>query len=149
MGLSKGNAFLDQLMRIFRSGATAPISAEQEELVEKVRVLYGCIIRGDFEALGELMTEDVCLDIDAPSMPAFHGTTHGRAEVLATIERNFAQVDEQVPEVREVVVQGETVVVLSRESGQVSADGQAYLFSWLQFFTFREGRLCLIRERIS
>jgi ketosteroid isomerase-like protein len=95
------------------------------------------------------MTEDVCLDIDAPSMPAFHGITRGRDEVLATIERNFSQVGEQAPEVREVVVRGDTVVVLSRESGQVVADGQPYLMSWLQFFTFREGRLCLIRERIS
>jgi ketosteroid isomerase-like protein len=149
MGLSEGSSFLDQLMDIFRSGATAPIAPEQEELVEQVRVLYGCIIRGDFAALGDLMTEDVCLDIDAPSMPAFHGRTDGRDAVLAVIERNFSQVDEQAPEVREVVVQGDTVVVLSRESGQVTADGQTYLFSWLQFFTFREGRLCLIRERIS
>ncbi|WP_169978380.1 nuclear transport factor 2 family protein [Tautonia rosea] len=149
MGLSDGNAFLDQLVTIFRLGSTAPISVEHEELVGRVQALYACIIRGDFAALGELMTEDVCLDIDAPSMPAFHGTTHGRAEVLAVIERNFAQVGEQVPKVHEVVVQGETVVVLCRESGQVMPDGQPYVLSWLQFFTFREGRLSLIRERIS
>ncbi|MEW4568727.1 nuclear transport factor 2 family protein [Tautonia sp. JC769] len=136
-------------MSIFRSGAAGPITAEQEELVGKVRALYACIIRGDFGAMGELMTEDVCLDIDAPSIPAFHGVTRGKAEVLAAVERNFGQVGEQAPEIREVVVRGDTVVVLSRESGRMKTADQPYLLSWLQFFTFREGRLCLVRERIS
>lgn len=149
MSLSDGNAFLDQLMAVFRAGNAEAAPPEHERLVARVRDIYACIIRNDFEALGEFMTEDAILDIHAPSMPVFQGVHSGRAEVLAAIERNFSQVGEQIPEIRDVVVQGDTVVILSRESGRTLPEGRPYTLSWLQFFTFRDGLVCLFRERVS
>src|ERR1700681_3228914 len=76
---------------------------------------FDTIIQGDFDAFGELVTDDIELAICG--FPALDGTWRGREEVVAATRRNFAQLGDQKPEIESMISQGEQVAVLVRESG--------------------------------
>jgi ketosteroid isomerase-like protein len=44
------------------------------------------------------------------------------------------------------VAQGDTVVVLGHEKGRFRPTGRDYELHWVQFFTFRDGKLARFRE---
>ncbi len=107
---------------------------------------FDAVLQGNYDAFGELVTDDVELTICGFS--ALDGTWRGRAEVLAATRRNFARVGNQKPEIESMISQGEQVAVLVRESGVVKSSGQAYSVRGVQWFTFANGKIRKIDEII-
>lgn len=147
MSLHIDQQFFDTLHAGFQEGDTN-VSSKSEEAsnVSKVEQLYRIIAREDFPALGELLADDVIFEIIGSSANPLVGYTQGRQQVIDAARRNFALLDDQRPQIESVVAQGDTVVVIARESGRFVPTGRAYEFHWVQVYTFREGKLIRIRE---
>jgi len=77
--------------------------------------VYSAVIQGNFDALGEAVTDDVELNICG--FGPMHGTWRGRKEVVEATRRNFALVASQQPEIEGMISQGNCVAVLLRETG--------------------------------
>ena len=67
-------------------------------------------------------------------------------QVIEATRQNFALVEEQRPEIQSVVAQGDTVVVLGRETGRFRPTGREYEMHWMHHYTFRGGKIQQIRE---
>lgn len=141
------STFFDSLHAAFQEGDIniADKSAEAEN-VHRIEELYRIITRQDFEALGEMLADDVVLEIVGSSDNPLAGQAQGCQQVIETTRRNFALLADQRPEIETVVAQGDTVVVIAREQGRLVATGQSYDLQWVQVFTFKEGKLTRIRE---
>jgi ketosteroid isomerase-like protein len=77
------------------------------------------------------------------------GTWRGRDEVVAATRRNFALVASQKPEVESMISQGDSVVVLLRESGAFKSSRQTYSVRAVQWFTFEGGKIRKIDEIVA
>jgi len=109
--------------------------------------VYSAVIQGNFDALGDAVTDDVELNICG--FGPMHGTWRGRKEVVEATRRNFALVAGQQPEIEGMVSQGDCVAVLLRETGTVKASGQAYSIRAVQWFTFADGKIKKIDEIVA
>jgi ketosteroid isomerase-like protein len=141
------STFFDSLHAAFQSGDIniTDKSAEAEN-VHHVEELYRIITQQDFEALGEILTDDVVLEIVGSSDNPVAGKAQGRQQVIETTRRNFALLADQKPEIETVVAQGDTVVVVARERGRVVATDLTYDLRWVQLLKFKEGKLTHILE---
>jgi ketosteroid isomerase-like protein len=100
---------------------------------------YAAIVRGDFDALGETMTDDVELNISG--FRGLDGNWRGRADVISAARNNYAQVEDQQPEIEAMISQGGSIAVLLRESGVLKSTKQAYSIRAVQWFTFADGKI--------
>lgn len=139
--------FADSLSTAFR--ANDPLSnarmMERDNTTTLQRV-YQLIGAGQYDALGELLTDDVKLEIIGPAVVPFIGKWHGVAAVLQAIKKNFTHVRNQRPEIVNLTAQGNSIVVVAREQGESVETGNSYDIHWVQIFTFRDGKLCRIHE---
>ena len=106
--------------------------------------VYTAIIQGDFEAMGNSMSEDVELSICG--LGPMDGNWRGRKAVVEATRKNFAFVDSQRPEIESIICQGDCAAVLLRESGVLKATGKAYSIRAVQWFTFADGKIRKIDE---
>jgi ketosteroid isomerase-like protein len=74
--------YTDKLLSTVSAAAT---SGAQGPLVS-LHAVYDAIIKGDFEAIGEFMTDDVELNICG--FPATDGNWRGRNDVIAAARKN-------------------------------------------------------------
>jgi ketosteroid isomerase-like protein len=138
--------FLDRLHDAFREGDEAPEAKLTEgENVRRLQGLYRAVSRGDFAPLEAAMDEGVELDLRGPVEVPVHGCWRGRAEVVAAVKRNFGSLADQQAEILSVVAQGDTVVLLAEERGQVRCSGAAYHLRWVQLFTFKGDKIVRVR----
>ena len=133
----------ERLLATARSEATN----EPGDLQAVLHSAYGAVIRGDFDAFGELVTEDAELSICG--FGALDGSWRGRNDVIAATRKNFAAVDSQQPEIESIVSHGNCIVVLLRESGVFRSTGQAYSVRGVQWFTFSDGKISKIDQIIA
>ncbi len=94
----------------------------------------------------EMLAEDVEIEFVGSPRGLFAGRWRGREEAALAIGENFAQVEEQRPEVHSVVAQGDVVVVVAHEHGRFRRTGLLYETHWVQIFTFRDGKVVRFRE---
>lgn len=66
--------------------------------------------------------------------------------VIEAARNNFAQVDEQQPEIQSVVAQGNMVVVIGKDRGRFRPTGRRYDFHCVYEFTFKDGKVVSLRE---
>ena len=135
--------YTDRFLRATSSSATEDVRDPQTVL----HSAFDAIVQGNFEAFGELVADDVELDICGFGL--LDGTWRGRDEVVATTRRNFALVANQQPEIESIIFQGDCVAVLLRESGVFTSSGQAYRVRGVQWFTFKDGKIKKIDEIIA
>ena len=145
------NIHADEFVAGIRSAFRAGDPEVDRKTVEagNVRCLeeqYAAIVRGDFDAVVEFMTDDVELQIVGPAGAAFAGQWRGMKEVAEALRNNFSQLDELRPELQSVTAQGDTVVVCGRDRGVFRPTGRAYDLHWVQVFGFRDSRVARIRE---
>jgi ketosteroid isomerase-like protein len=141
------NAFLEQLDQAFLDGdPQAPAKQAEAENVRTLRQQYEAIAAGDFAAAINLLAEDVELEIVGPPDFPFAGRWRGREDVRAALTRNFALVAQQQPRIDSLTAQGDTVVVVARESGRYVPTGQTYDVHWVQVMRFRDGRIARVQE---
>ncbi len=108
---------------------------------------YDAVVKGNFDAFAESVTEDVELSICG--FGPLDGTWRGRAEVVEATRRNFASIAGQQPEIESIIRQGDSVAVLLRESGVFKSTGQAYSVRAVQWFTFAAGKIKKIDEIVA
>jgi ketosteroid isomerase-like protein len=128
--------YTDKLLATARPTATDPSSSDPQTVLHAA---YAAIIRGDFNALGEFVTDDVELNICG--FPATDGNWRGRNDVVAAARRNYAQIENQQPEIEAMISNGDSIAVLLRESGMLKSTKQAYSVRGVQWFTFVDGKI--------
>ncbi len=136
--------YTDRFLRTTSSAATKEMDAPQTVL----HAAFDAIIRGDFDAFGRSVTDDVELSISGFGA-SMDGTWRGRDEVVAASRKNFALVAEQKPEIESMISEGDRIAVLLRESGILKSNGAAYSVRGVQWFTFVEGKIKKIDEIIA
>jgi ketosteroid isomerase-like protein len=147
MNHEKISTFLNEIPLIFEFGDPdiATKTLEQSNLASLMQV-YQTIVSADLAGYFNSLTEDVTLEIVGPKELGFTGHWEGRDAVLQATLQNFGKLEEIAPEVTSVVAQGDTVIVIAKESGRIRETEQSYVVHWVQQFTFREGKLARIWE---
>lgn len=147
MGINVDQQFFDSFHTAFQHGDTNVASksgeADNTRLVEQ---MYRLIAQSDFKALGGMLADDVVFEVVGSLGNPLVGYTKGRNQVVEAARKNFHLLEDQKPEIQTVVAQGDTVVVMARERGRFAATGKEYDFYWVQFFTFKDGKVIRIRE---
>jgi ketosteroid isomerase-like protein len=129
------------------AGASAQI-AEQVN-VQIIQQLYDAFLRRDVVALLDGMHEDVEWRIDGPAEIPFTGAARGHGEVARVLQKSFATVQDQKPEVRQVSAEGDTVTVHGFERGTHKPTGNPYETSWVHVFTLRDGKVVKFHEEFE
>ena len=139
--------FIDSFQAAFHEGDEKVANKlEEAENVRRVEDVFRIIARRDFDALNDILADDVSLEIiGSPSTP-MAGLTEGRQQVIEVTRNNFAHVEDQRPEIQSVVAQGNTVVVLGREQGRFRPTGRSYDLHWMHQYTFKNGKIVRMRE---
>jgi ketosteroid isomerase-like protein len=147
MGINVGQQFFDSFYIAFQQGDTnlASKSAEADN-IRLVERIYRLIAQSDFEALGDTLADDVVFEVVGSPANPLVGCAQGRDQVVEVVRKNFQLLEDQKPEIQSVVAQGDTVVVMARESGRFAPTGKEYDFYWVQFFTFGDGKVIRARE---
>ena len=104
--------YTDRFLAAARPAATDASPSDPQTVLHAA---YDAIIRGDFDGLGEFMTDDVELNICG--FPATDGNWRGRNDVVAAAKKNYAQLESQQPAIERMISQGDSIAVLMRESG--------------------------------
>jgi ketosteroid isomerase-like protein len=120
------------------------VAAQASDHLAVLHAAYESVIQGNFDAFGASVTDDVELNISG--FDPLNGSWRGRSEVVAATRKNFAEMENQQPEVEGMIHQGDCVAVLVRESGVLKSTGQAYRIRGVQWFTFADGKLKKIDE---
>lgn len=131
----------------FRQGDAAADAKQEEaaniQLIEKVVLAIG---RGDFDAMGELLVDDIRLEIhSAQTLPFIH-SADGKRDFLNAVRHNFGTLRSQRPIIEAVVAQGDTVVVVSREEGELRESGAHYEVHVMHRYVCRDGKMALVQE---
>ena len=141
------SAFTERLYLAFLEGdAEVPNKRAEEVNVRRLQDQYRSLAKGDYKEVVGQMTDDVDMEIVGPPAMPFVGHWQGREQVEEALRRNFAQVEDQRPEILSVTAQGDTVVVIARERGRFKPTGRPYDLHWVQVFTFRGGRVCQFKQ---
>src|SRR5882724_9216399 len=99
-----------------------------QESVALVKELYAAFVSGDLPAILNLLAEDVDWLTPGPSEIPFAGQRFGHQQVIEFFKvcAETVSVENQRPEIEEIIAQDDKVVVVGHERGQFRATGQAY-----------------------
>lgn len=139
------------LVPAFTAGdAAADAKAQERENVERIGRMVHLISQGRFDELREHLAPDVEFEMAVPESIPWRRYARGADEVAAAIAENFATVSEQRPQPLSLVSQGDTVMVMARETGRLVASGEPYEVVLAQQFTFNgDGRLAAFRSVVG
>ena len=118
-----------------------------EQNVQTVKDFFAAIGRGDREALLALVAKDIEWIIPGKDWPlaGTHRGHAGLANLLETASRSL----ETSTEPREIVAQGDRVLVVGFARGKVKATNKPFEDDWIFAITVREGKLTSIREYVD
>jgi ketosteroid isomerase-like protein len=139
----------EALTALDRNDAGAPAPIAEQGNVQLIQRLYDAFLRRDVVALLDGMDEDVEWRIDGPAEIPFTGAARGHGEVVRVLQKSFATVQDQQPEVRKVSAEGDTVTVHGFERGTHKPTGNPYETSWVHVFTLREGKVVKFHEEFE
>ena len=115
--------------------------------LETVRSFYELFAVGKTaEALEAYVALDVTLENPLPDPIPFGGTFEGRDGFAQYLSGILEGIQIEAFEVDEILVDGERVVVLGRETSQVRASGRRYTMNWVHVLTVRDDRVTFMRE---
>jgi hypothetical protein len=142
--------FLDTVLPAFRRGdMNVDRKLEEAANIGLMQEVYKAIANHNFDALGPLLAEDAVLEIVGPAGSPMSGVFRGREQVVEAARRNFGMVEEQKPEILSIVAQGDSVIVVGKETGRYRPTGREYEMHWMHEYTFREGKLARVRELLD
>ena len=119
--------------------------------IEATKKGYECFQRGDIPSLTRDLLDDNCIWISPgpkDKLP-WAGTFKGKHEIanfFAPVGQNL-EFSEFAP--REMIEQGETVVVLGTLAGRAKKSGKAVKNEWAHVFKFRQGKVVFFQEYID
>ncbi len=135
----------------FRRGdPSVDIKTVERDHVSLLEQQYQAIGEGRFAtSFFESLAEDVELEILGPPDCPFLGLWSGRDQVFAAVERNFGLIESQTHVIETVVAQGDTVVVIGRETGRYRDPSADYRVAWVQVMTFAGGKVKRLQEFVT
>lgn len=126
--------------------ASSYVTDQEQTNGELLQRILEAIAARRYDELRGWMAPDVSFELaTAPRFP-FVRRAEGVEAVIEAIAYNFSTVTEQMPQPLAVVAQGDTVMVMARETGRLVESGEPYELLLAHQFTFREGRLVLSRS---
>src|SRR5688500_3914716 len=129
---------------------SAEAKAQERANVERIGQMVQCISQGRFDELREQLAPEVIYEMVVPPGIPWRREASGADAVAATIAENFGTVCEQRTEPLSLVSQGDTVMVMARESGRLVDSGEPYEVMLAQQFTFDgDGRLAAFRSVVG
>lgn len=118
-----------------------------------VRSMYDAIQAGDTSALWTVFADDIEIEVFGPPEIPFAGTHRGREGLDAffqTVAHHTERPDEDhVPEVRELIAQGDKVVAIGVDKVRGRATARAYDGWWVHVIELRGGKVARVREYID
>ena len=117
--------------------------SEQDSL-RIVQEGYRDFSRGDIQTLLGKFADDIEWVI--PGSNPLSGTYKGRNHVGEFFKRLSDLTEITAFEPHEFVAQGDQVVVLGRETGQVKSTGRTFQSDWAMAFTLRNGKVVRFQE---
>lgn len=108
--------------------------------------VFGAIAAGDFDAFADELADDVEMKFFSPPELPFRRTAWGKAEARTLTEHNFSVLTDQVPELQSLTAQGDSMVVVGRETGKVKASGIPYDVHFVYHFRFQNGKLLQVLQ---
>lgn len=118
-----------------------------DETVQTVKSFFAAVGTGDREALLAIAADDIEWIIPGEGWP-LAGTHRGHAGVASLLE-TASRTMETSTEVREIVAQGDRVMVIGVATGKVKATGRSFADAWVFAITVRDGKLAGIREYVD
>lgn len=136
---------------VFAAGdPAAETKARERANVEQIGRMVHAIAQGRWDELREQLAPDVTYEMAVPPQIPWARTATGADQVAATIAENFASVRDQRTQPLSLVSQGDTVMVIARESGHIVDGGEPYEVLLAQQFTFADdGRLAAFRSVVG
>jgi ketosteroid isomerase-like protein len=117
------------------------VAAAHQDVLHAV---VSAIAANDMNALESYFTEDIELHIHG--FAPLDGSWSGRDSVIAAAIDNYQKLAHQVPQIETMVEQGDNVVWLLLESGQLKEGGQRYEARGVIWWTFRGTQICRVEE---
>jgi ketosteroid isomerase-like protein len=117
--------------------------------VERIGQMVHAISRGRFDELRQHLAYDVTYEMAVPARVPWVRQALGPEDVTNAIAANFRSVRDQRTEPLALVSQGDTVMVMARESGHFAESGEPYEVLLSQQYTFRDGRLAAFRSVVG
>ena len=125
-------------------GSAEPVNASVN--VRVVRQLFACFGQGDITGAVGLLSDDVEWRVPGrPEVIPWAGTHVGREQVAWFFTVLAETVELQVLQLREVVVEGDTVVVLGHEQSRVKPTDRLCTAEWAMVFTVRDDRIARLQ----
>lgn len=119
---------------------------QEAQNVELLGRMVQVIAERRIHDLREHFTEDISYEMAVPASLPFVRQASGADDVLSAIMYNFSVLSEQRTEPLAVVSQGDTVMMMARESGRMADTGVPYRALLAQQYTFRGGKLAVFRS---
>ena len=139
--------FIDRLRHAFaEDDDNSAAKVVESTNIGRVKEQYRAIVRGEFAAFLDNLADDIDMEFVGPPHVPFAGGWRGRHQAGEAVRNNFAQVEDQQPEIQSVVAQGDIVVVVAYERGRLRQSGRLYQVHWVQIFTFRDGKVARFRQ---
>src|SRR4051812_8839494 len=119
MSDSKFGPYVNSIEALFRSGdSKANEKLEEASNVRSIKNLVMAIGRDDLTAVGEMLAQDVRLEILGPDELPFIREAKGQVQMIEAIKENFAAVQDQRPRIEAVIAKGDTVIIMLEEEGE-------------------------------
>src|SRR5689334_22218690 len=122
-----------------------------QENVALVKELYAAFVKGDVPTILNLLAEDVDWLTPGPSEMPFSGQRFGRQQVAEFFKvcAETVSVEDQRPEIEEIIAQNDKVVVVGHERGRFKANGQPYEGFWIHVFTIQDHKIVKRRHDVD
>lgn len=142
--LATYHIFLDDPVK-----AAAQTSQEQATPAETVKSLYAAFGRGDMAAIEALIAPDAEWIYYGPDSLPFAGVRHGPHGAGDFFAKVSETLDNPIPEQRDFIVAGDTVIVPGTEESTVRSTGIRYLADNVHIFKVRNGKIVKFQEFID
>lgn len=138
------------LLRHFEAGdPDAATRVLERANLEAVHRLLGAVVAEDYDALIEELADDAQIELFAPPEFPFVRKATGKEAVRAMITHNFGTVVDQQPEILSVTAQGDTLMMVAKESGRIRYSDQPYDVHFVYNFRIQDGKIAHVRQFAS
>jgi ketosteroid isomerase-like protein len=138
------------LNRLYAAGdPQAEARRSEKEHVDTVTRFFDAVISSDLDAACAMLTDDVDVVLFSPPEFPLVRRASGPEEVRGLVTHNFSALANQQPEIQTITAQGDTLLMVGRESGTIRASGQPYDLHFVYQFNFRDGLICGVRQYTS
>jgi ketosteroid isomerase-like protein len=108
--------------------------------------LFAALVQGNLQPLVASFAEDIDWEIFAPAVVPFGGACRGREQAALALQKNFGAWQIVQGEIRDVIAQGNQVVVVGYDRGLFKPLGRSVEVNYVQVFTIVDGKIVKFRE---